>query len=136
MGLTIEPPGPAITSGAAGVSISNHGAITSATAGQAIATIAAASLTAGVQYLIDVYAYADGTLVAATDDDNMRVEFNGASLGTIPFNADTADASPYKFTIPVSPAANGTNSLQIQAIAAATTGAVYHATVVATPLGA
>ena len=136
MGLTIEAPGPAIASGGAGASITAHGAATSPGAAGLVAQILFSKLTAGVQYAIDVYAYADGTLVAGTDDDNMQVFFNGSQIAVIPYNADTTNASPYKFTIPVSAPANGTNSLNVESIVAATTGAVYHATIVATPLGA
>lgn len=116
-----------------GTSVSAHGSVTSPTANQAIAAIPASDLVAGVQYSVTAYVYVDGTTAAATDDDNMQVNVNATSIAKIPYNADTSDASPYAFTIPVSPAVNGTNQLTVSAIAAGTTGSVYHATIVATP---
>ena len=136
MGIEITPPGPAIASGGAGASLFNHGSVTSPTASQVITTIAAASLVTGTQYLIDAYVYADGTLSPTTDDDNMKIVFNGATVLTMPMNANSVNNGPIKYTVPVTAPFNGANPCQIQAVAIATTGAVYHASCVKTPLGA
>ena len=135
MGLTIEAPGPAIDSGQSGASVCGHGTATSPGAAASIASVAAASLTAGQVYKLDVYAYIDGTVAAATDDDNMRLVINGVTIGaTLCINANTADQNPVSMTI-VTPAVDGVHNITLQTIVAGTAGAVYHGTLIATPLG-
>ena len=135
MGLTIEAPGPAIDSGGAGASLSAHGATTGPAATTAIAQISAALQVAGQSYLIDVYLYIDGTAAAATDDDNMRLFFNGSGQVTIPVNGTAGGIlAPYKFSW-TSPPSTAAQPIQIQSIVAGTSTATYHVTIVATPVG-
>jgi hypothetical protein len=108
---------------------SAHGAITSPTAGQAIATITGANLPAG-QYTVSGTVYVDGT-VAAADDDNMKLTVGGVTIMVIAYNGEATDQG---VTIPpVTVTVNGAQSIALSAVAVGTTGAVYHGTIVATP---
>jgi hypothetical protein len=111
---------------------SAHGQATTPTAGQAIATISAANLPAG-SYIVQGTAYIDGTAVAATDDDNMQVLKQASVLVRLNVPADSTAPVTIGSFGPVYTTLNGSQSLSVVAVALATTGAVYHAQISATP---
>lgn len=134
MGLSIETPGPPALSGDSGASITAHGAVTGPASGATICSVPSTSTIAGVSYQVDVYAYIDGTAAQATDDDNMTVSVVGGTTFTIPVNGTAGGIlPPYKFTY-FTPPVSGTAAINVKAVAAATSTAVYHATIVATPV--
>jgi hypothetical protein len=107
-------------------SVAGAGSASAPGAGGNIVTVAAASLPAGT-YSVSVVAYIDGTIVPATDDDNMRLNPLGTRLAV---GATAVGSGPYTVVL------NGAQNLQVVAIAAASGAAVYHAQITATPLGA
>lgn len=125
-------PGP-LGSTPAGPSLTAYGKVTTPAALANIAVISQPA--AGVQYVLDVYYYVNGTPASPADDDNMRILWNGNPLATLPVDGASGGIMPPKFSI-TTPAANGANSCIVAAIGLATTGAIYHATIVATPLAA
>lgn len=114
-------------------SISSQGAQTSPTAGKGITSMAVANLVPGQQYRLDVYYFVDGTSASPADDNNMKIFMNGGGFGVLPWNGSGSDAQPVHFTLPVSPEVTDT-PISIEAIGAATAGAIYNATLVATPI--
>lgn len=113
-------------------SVIQYGKATAPGAGAAIATIALTRLQAGTTYKVTVYVFVDGTPTAATDDDNMQLMSNGASVSQLEFGIsnDNERFEAFNVTIPAA-AASG---LVVQAIGAGTAGATYHVIMVATPV--
>lgn len=97
--------------------------------GTAVATIPAASLPAGT-YSISVQTYMDGTTPGATDDDNMGLHLGAASVTHLnsPGVADgIVNSGPFILTT------NGAQTVSVVVLNTVTSGAVYHASIVATP---
>jgi hypothetical protein len=136
VGISIQAPGPAQESGVVGQSVTAHGSPSTGPAANAIITsIAAASLVAGQAYRVDVYYYLNGTTASPADDDNTRITYNGSNQAAIPWDGTpTSGGPPNLFTFTGGPA-DGTHAIIVSAIAAATATAIYHATIVATPIG-
>lgn len=111
-------------------SILQYGKVTAPGAGAAVATVALNRLVPGVTYKVTIYVYVDGTPTATNDDDNMQLLNNGASVSQLEFGVsnDNMRFQSFNVTIPVG-AATG---LVVQAIGAATAGAVYHVVMVVT----
>jgi hypothetical protein len=107
-----------------------QGAVTSAAAGGNISgTIAAAALPAGL-YQVTATTYIDGTVAAATDDDNMKFNQSGGGIQThisVPSNGQVT-------TVTMLVNFNGAQTIQISANNLATVASVYHASLVATPV--
>ena len=100
------------------------------TTGTAVATIAASSLPAGT-YSVTVQTYMDGTTPGASDDDNMGLHRGAASVTHLnsPGVADSPVTSgPFVLTV------NGTQTISVVVLNTVATGAVYHASIVATPV--
>jgi hypothetical protein len=134
MSIKIVPPGPASLSGDAGASVSGHGVVTGPGVGANIVTIAAGNLVLGTSYQLDVYYYLNGTTASPADDDNIRIVFNGATVMILPWDGAITTGGPPLHASIVSPPSNGVGAIQVQAIGAATGTAIYHVTIVATPL--
>jgi hypothetical protein len=134
--IRVEGTGPlwaiaASGSAASANTVTGQSKFTSPTAGQIMASIAAASLPAGT-YTVYTNAYIDGTFVAATDDDNIELGYGSTIVGALNVPADTAGQTgplfgPYMITL------NGAQALKLIAIATGTVGSVYHTWLSATP---
>lgn len=112
--------------------VSAHGSVAAPGAGANIANIPVATLVgagfvAGDIIKATAYVYTDGTVAAATDDDNIRLVHNGlGTVETIAFNSSPS-APAQEQSVTLAPW-NGINAIGLQAIAAATAGSVYHGT--------
>jgi hypothetical protein len=120
-----------------GASLTAYGDITTPGAGASIATVTSTRLVAGTIYQVTVTYYYNGTPASPNDDDNMKVFVNGGGAIVLPINASVpaAAAEPVTTTF-LTPPVNGTNAMAVEATNLATTGAIYHATIVATPMAA
>jgi hypothetical protein len=114
-------------------SVSAFGAVTGAASGQAIATIAAANLPTG-SYEVYLTTYMDGTLVTATDENNLELLVGGTQIvqllqpGPSTGNGFVVPKGPYIVNV------NGTQTISVNAIAAASVAAKYNAEITAVPL--
>lgn len=120
----------------AGPSITNNGKQTGPAGNITIASIAAASLVAGTMYEVTAEVYLNGTTATPADDDNFKINVNGALVVVIPVDGTAGNNGRVVSATVISPAVNGTNPITVSTLTAATATAVYHATVIATPLAA
>jgi hypothetical protein len=109
-------------------SVTDTSTVTSPGAGAAIATTA--SLPAGT-YDIEVTSFIGGTTVATTEINNMRLLVGGTAITRIinPVSGTTGSTTNAKVSVRAVLASSGT--AQVVAVAAATTGAIYGANIVA-----
>ena len=123
--------GPVTAGGPSYASVAAQGATASdPSTGTAVATIAAASLPAGT-YSVEVTTYLDGTTPAASDDDNIGLHVGATSVTHLaqPGAADVVVSSgPYVVNV------NGAQSISVVVVTTVTSGAVYHAEIIATPV--
>jgi hypothetical protein len=101
------------------------GATTAPTAGQGIATIASANLPAGT-YEVSGSVYLDGTVTPA-DGDNFKLNINSTHLLAPATSVVATPFGPFFMTL------NGAQALVVQANAAGSAAAVYHASITAIP---
>ena len=106
---------------------SNNGAVTSPAAGGVLATTGV--IPAGT-YSVSVTANLAGTVAQGTDNNNIRLNVNNATLAILPNDITTGIQSFGPFIV----TSDGIHAILAQANAAATAGAIYAAQVVATPL--
>ena len=121
MGVQITTPG---GRGYVSGSAASQASITSPGAGgNASGTIAAANLPAGL-YEVTVVAYIDGTVAAATDDDNLKINQSAGAQThlAVPSNGQVS-------TTRMILAFTGSQTISVQVIAAGTAGSVYHASI-------
>jgi hypothetical protein len=113
--MPIEPSGNSIY--AVGSVTSPAGAVTVANTG---------TIPVGL-YLVTVTVYIDGTVVTATDDDNLKISMIIAGINSkvlaVPSNGQVVT---YKFVGMI-------NNVTVGTGAAGTAGSIYHAAIVATP---
>jgi hypothetical protein len=112
------------------LTVTSHG--TPTTAFQQIGSDILTDPPAG-QYSVTVVTYLDGTIVAADDEDNFRlsVSSGGSAINLLqPAVADQVmNSGPFIITV------NGSQNIAVQTGATAPSGtAVYHATLIATPI--
>jgi hypothetical protein len=115
-----------------GITLDAQGQATAPASGQSIATLT--DPPAGT-YQVSVIVYIDGTPVTATDDDNFKlIIIGGSTVGHLLCPAQSsgvpvlASSGPYTMTV------TGSQNIAIQAAAAASADAVYHAQIIATPV--
>ena len=101
-------------------------------AADAVATLAAADLPAGV-YEIECYVAATGTVAAATETDNFELREGATTVSSLPIiiTGTTASAEysgPHTFRLRL----DGSTDLTVNATGAATAGSVYRAMLKAT----
>lgn len=113
-------------------SVADHSTSAAPVAGTAVASIAAASLPAGV-YDVECWVAATGTVAAATETDNFEFREGATVVASLPViitstTASTAYAGPYKFRRQV----DGSVTLSVNATANATASSVYRALITAT----
>jgi hypothetical protein len=128
MGIEVSPPGPAdpITPAASAVVT---GTVTSATAGQIIATTAV--LPAGI-YAVSLITELNGT-IGGGDQDNMELLVGASVVAVLVFGNITStnfQYPPINVTVPA-----GGSTISVVAVALATASAVYRAMIVATKVG-
>jgi hypothetical protein len=108
----------------------NSGSITTPTASQAIATISATNFVPLTEYQVYVAFNMAGTPAQGTDNNNISIVLNGG--GHVLANDITTgiqNFGPFEFTTSASPA-----NVNLDAVAAATAGAIYSATIWAVPV--
>jgi hypothetical protein len=121
MGVEITAPGPFVSGAGSQTQIGN---VTSPGAGANISgTIAVGNLPQGI-YDVTVQTYMDGTPVAGTDDDNMKINQSGG-FQTHLLTPVTGAIVTVTYRMPFT----GAQSISINANNAGTAGAVYHAMV-------
>jgi len=106
------------------------GSVTAPGAGAVIASIGTASLTVGLTYQVNVVVYLDGTIVVATDEDNMALRFGGTTIAPLIYpgvNSVPVSTGPYYINVATS------NTINVIAVGAGSVAAVYHAQIYATP---
>lgn len=136
MSIKITPPGPAADiSGAGAASLTQHGVATGPAGNATITSIAAGNLVTGQRYQVDAYVYFNGTTASPADDDNVKLVANGLSRAIITIDGTPASIGRVVKVTAFTPPHDGVNAVAIQAIAAATGTAIYHATIIAIPLG-
>lgn len=136
--VTVEGTGPlwAIGIGTGNVtqqSVTGFGSAVAPGAGSVIASIPAASLPPGT-YEVYLLTYLDGTLVTATDENNLALESGGAVISQL---LQPAPSSGNGFVVPSGPyvvSVNGSQSISVNAIGAGSVSAKYNAQITAVPL--
>lgn len=135
MGIDIQPPGPETLIGAGAASVNAHGVATGPAAAAALASIVVGSLQSGVRYQVTCIAFLNGTTASPADDDNIRVLFNGSTIMVVPVDGTAGNIGRVVQVSAVSAPSNGVNAIVAQAVGNATATAIYHVTLIATPLG-
>ena len=131
--ITVEATGPlwavAVPSTGSQPTQDATGSVTSPGAGANVSgTIGAVNLPAGL-YQVTTTIYIDGTPVAGTDDDNMKInQSSGAQFHLIVPITGVPVTQTFFLTF------NGAQTIGVSASSAGTAGAVYHAQITATQL--
>jgi len=110
-----------------GSSSNAEGSVTSPAANTVIASIAAPAAGA---YQVYVTFNLAGTVTQGTDNNNIKLIANGATLATLD---NTIQATEQIFG-PFYVQANGSNPIQLQTVGAGTAGSIYSATITATEI--
>lgn len=112
-------------------SVIGYGEATTAAAG---ATVATTANIVGGTYEVEITTYVNGTLVAALDTSNMKFFSGAVDLGQLispVFGTSSLGPGVAKYRVVVV----GTVPFTVKATALATTGAKYHARIVANKIG-
>jgi hypothetical protein len=117
-----------VPSGSAGNTVDAEGSVTSPAAFTTIAIIPATSLPAG-EYTINVVVSLAGTVTQGTDNNNFKLV--AGTLSAVLDNTIGTNDQPFG---PFNWLMTGSNSILVQNVAAATTGAIYSVTITATPV--
>jgi hypothetical protein len=110
--------------------IGSYGKATSPGAAATIAFYPLNLCQVGATYNVTVSLYVDGTVAAATDDDNWRVFINSIYYGTL---MAPSNGSVVTYNFVVNADGSNNNIFTIGSLNAATAGAVYHAQITVTP---